>query len=292
MRYEPVKGHTHRLALDKEDSDILEDFAYINIFEDEIWTHLASLAEKEDWSGGEGEKSSPYYNLIGYIYGTYSKVAREGKVLASLFPGHPENDWCAFNTGLFTAKGTAIHGLLEPNPGARKDYRRRKWKLREFCEEYDLAWCGGFDPVPERANYFEHPEEFFFNPSLVPAINAEHILEESHLERLPESWKGLTEEEQAAQLKAAVERTLRALQGDYRLAIPQWYLGQFINLLGPVYFGSFRRGRKPDAALVISKNPYGNMYQLRTVLTLPMAYKNARLIGRLDGTWLDPSCKE
>ena len=118
------------------------------------------------------------------------------------------------------------------------------------------------------------------------------IVNQSHLERLPESWKGLTEEEQAAQLKAAVERTLRALQGDYRLAIPQWYLGQFINLLGPVYFGSFRRGRKPDAALVISKNPYGNMYQLRTILTLPMAYKNARLIGRLDGTWLDPSCKE
>ena len=291
MKYEPVKGTINRLILDKEESDLLEDLAYINIFEDDIWTHLASLAEPEDWSGGEGNEVSPYYNLIRYIYGTFSKVAREGKVLASLF-ADPTNDWCAFNTGLFTRRGTAIHGLLEPNPGARKDPRKRKWKLREFCEEYTLAWCGGFDPVPERANYFAHPEEFFFNPSLVPAINADHILEESHLERLPESWKDLTEEERAAQLKAAVERTLRALQGDYRLAIPQWYQGEFINLLGPVYFGSFRRGRKPDAALVISKNPYGTMYQLRTILTLPMAYKNARLIGRLDGTWLDPACPE
>ena len=44
---------------------------------------------------------------------------------------------------------------------------------------------------------------------------------------------------------------------------------------------------KPDVALVVELTNSGS-YQGQTILTLPQAYIDARLVCRLTGDWLDP----
>ncbi|MGN0669325.1 MAG: DUF3825 domain-containing protein [Oscillospiraceae bacterium] len=45
---------------------------------------------------------------------------------------------------------------------------------------------------------------------------------------------------------------------------------------------------KPDVALVVELTNSGS-YQGQTILTLPQAYIDARLVCRLTGDWLDPT---
>jgi hypothetical protein len=58
-----------------------------------------------------------------------------------------------------------------------------------------------------------------------------------------------------------------------------------VQLLLPICLENPARA---DLALVVAKNEAGNAYRGSTVLTLDMAYNNARLLARPDTEWLQP----
>ena len=80
----------------------------------------------------------------------------------------------------------------------------------------------------------------------------------------------------------ALKQTKRMLEADYRTAIPQYY-NHSIQLLLPI---CLRHPGKPDLALACMKTSDGSKYLGRTCLTLRMAYHNARLLARVDRSWL------
>ena len=80
----------------------------------------------------------------------------------------------------------------------------------------------------------------------------------------------------------ALQQTRRILESDYKAAIPQYY-NHSIQLLIPI---CLQNPGIPDLALACMKTPDGTKYLGRTCLTLRMAYHNARLLARLDGSWL------
>lgn len=82
----------------------------------------------------------------------------------------------------------------------------------------------------------------------------------------------------------ALKQTRRMLEADYKTAIPQYY-NHGIQLLIPICLQS---PGKPDLALACMKTADGTRYLGRTCLTLKMAYHNARLLARLDSSWLKP----
>ena len=87
-------------------------------------------------------------------------------------------------------------------------------------------------------------------------------------------------------LEHAVETSKKSCRWNYRRAIPIYYpRTNSISLLLPLNLC----GEKDtaDAALVIEKLKNGN-YQGQTILTLDMAYQNARQICRLNNEWLTP----
>ena len=63
------------------------------------------------------------------------------------------------------------------------------------------------------------------------------------------------------------------------------YYNHSIQLLIPI---CLQIPGKPDLALACVKTADGSKYLGRTCLTLRMAYHNARLIARLDSSWLKP----
>lgn len=121
--------------------------------------------------------------------------------------------------------------------------------------------------------------------------NEQNILKE-YLEQYPEQKKNafrLVKE----QLEIAVNNAKKRCEWNYKTAIPIYYpRNNSISLLLPLFLKDYKDYKKPDAALVIQKftdDKKNISYQGQTILTLDMAYQDARLICRPDSDWLSPS---
>ncbi|QDP95392.1 DUF3825 domain-containing protein [Microlunatus elymi] len=89
-------------------------------------------------------------------------------------------------------------------------------------------------------------------------------------------------------IQAAEVNTRSRVYRNYKAAIPQWYRDSHsdhasVQLLLPL---CLRQPDKADLALVVDR--VGDSYRGNTVLTLDMAYRNARLLARPDSDWLIP----
>jgi len=88
-------------------------------------------------------------------------------------------------------------------------------------------------------------------------------------------------------LDAAVEWAIKRARRNYKVIVPQWYpkLGEAgAQFLLPL---DLTGGPGADLALVVSAVG-ATFYRGHTVLTLDMAYTNARLVARPDSEWLKP----
>lgn len=86
--------------------------------------------------------------------------------------------------------------------------------------------------------------------------------------------------------QSAVSFASRLAERNYKLIVPQyWPKTNGIQFLMPIYLSGEFAGR-PDLALVLEKR--ATCYQGTTILTLDMAYQNARLVAKPDDFWLNP----
>ena len=117
-------------------------------------------------------------------------------------------------------------------------------------------------------------------------INVDHVME--HIGRFPEHLQ--KNPYVARQLMISAEATTKKrVYRNYKTAVPQYYRERGgsggVQLLLPICLENPARA---DLALVVAKNEVGNAYRGSTVLTLDMAYNNARLLARPDTEWLQP----
>jgi hypothetical protein len=113
-------------------------------------------------------------------------------------------------------------------------------------------------------------------------VNYEHIIDHNS-DRLPVE---LVSNRRIAlmSIKGAVESLKDKVLRNYKVAIPHWYEDR-VQLLLPL---NLTDDTVADLALVVDKDHEGNIYRARTVLTMDLAYNNARLITRPDTEWLNP----
>lgn len=149
-----------------------------------------------------------------------------------------------------------------------------------FYTEYYLL-KEGITSLPEKASYVENPSDLVFDTNLPVIPQYDHIFgDEENAARLP---KEVRESSMRLQLfDGALRQTRRMLEADYRTAIPQYY-NHSIQLLIPI---CLRHPGRPDLALACMKTADGSKYLGRTCLTLRMAYHNARLLARVEKSWL------
>lgn len=207
--------------------------------------------------------------LKGYLEHTFQRVYEEKKILF-------QKEYAIFHTGLFNQYYQPVYAYFVPNLVPD----RQEWFLEGFYTEYHLL-KSGIPRLPERASYVEEPGELVFDPGLEIIPQYEHIFgEEENAQRLPEVVRN--SRMKVALFDGALRQTRRMLEADYKTAIPQYY-NHSIQLLLPICLQS---PNKPDVALACVKSPDGSRYLGRTCLTLRMAYHNARLLARLEGSWL------
>lgn len=291
---------------------------------------LVDMALEEKWYYGKAplpeEPSHPI--LRNYLAHTFRRLCFEGKVL--IRNDHRTNEeYAAFNTGLVDRKYEYIYALLRRNTRFLSPY----WYLFDFVipgEDNGKMLVSLFNPLPERANYFDKLYKIIYDTSTGPLIcDYTHIIIE-RTDRLPLEF-----------LKENCAPSLLAINGasidDMRSLPPrdEHRIAYFIELSQRIRQDAktFKRlrSRFKDAVELAQKRTEWNYktavpiyfptknttclmlplclldenqvdlalvverqesgaYQGQTILPLKLAYSNSRLVTQPDSIWLKPEC--
>lgn len=295
----------------------LESFAFLGSWN----TFLSELADKalpEDWDFSSSSQKD-HYILIQYIKYTFYRLKRENKVCISR-----DRQFACFNTGLVDKHYDDIYACFVPNdPGSETE-----WKFSGFCTAASrtlgkqIVNC--FNPLPQPPRYFEHGEQLFYDANRALLTDFDHIIIDN-ISRLPvqflydqftdcEEARTIVEELPTAdfrrkrelyeqlktivsdnsrlfiriqnRLKDSIELAKKRVSRNYKTAIPSYYPKRnTMSLMLPLCLTD---EETPDIALVVEQTEAGN-YQGQTILTLPQAYVDARLLCQLNSEWLTTS---
>ena len=188
------------------------------------------------------------------------------------------HDFAAFHTNLYTSSYTPILAYFVRNtrPG------ERRWYFRGWATP-GSAMLSRASPLPQRVPFADPGA--LYNPAWPVRVNVEHILaDEENLARIPPELRGsrllpLT-------LETAVELARRKANLCPGIIQPQYYR-QRVQLLLPI---SLTDPDRHDLALILQAED--GYYMGSTMLTIQMAYLNARVIGRPSAAWLYEAMEE
>lgn len=258
-------------------------FAWIPPSVDAKLEELALKAQPERWGDPDGADSRKFPILRNYVKYTFRQVWEQDKVAEA--DDEAGRRVAAFNTGLFTANYEQIFATFEANTNAEK----QPWVLKDWntLADFRMRPFASIDVKPAR--YFKELADLIYDPDLELAADLDHILDEN-ADRFPEALRDNPQLRRNA-LDGAIREAGKRAQMNWKTAVPQYYFGHGgrdkgrIQLLLPL---CIMQPERPDLAIVVEKAENGKRYRAHTVLTLPMAYNNARLIARPDSDWLSP----
>ena len=253
----------------------LERFALLPHFEEAIEDLVTNVARKENWDYRHTSSPRPYPVLRNYIYHTFSRLEAEGKIAEAT--GEKGCRVACINTGLATERQEAIYALFIQN--AQAALGSPNWILDGFRKESDRGLTY-FAQRPDLPNYFTEPGELLYDTRVELVVDIDHVIGDNH-DRFPAEIQN-NEFAIRGALDGAISAAKRRVRRNYKTAIPQFHRGR-LQLLLPL---CLVRPDRADLALVVARE--NQVYRASTVLTLDMAYNNARLVARPDTEWLDP----
>ncbi|CAI6340699.1 unnamed protein product [Periconia digitata] len=246
-----------------------------------VLSTLANLAEAEDWKGSNSSAAAGGYDhecpiLHKYLHCTYQRLVVERNIAIN-----ENGQFSAFNTGLLDIYDQEIFGFFMKNSRSGQ----QPWIFIRWATESDGDLMINFEHLPSMAEYVTDVSHLVYDMRRKLVLDYAHILGDN-LSRFPiELQSNPIKAKQA--LDAAVAQTLKRLRRNYKLAIPQWYpklKEAGAQLLLPLDLTS---SGSADVGLVVAA-PNDSQYRGYTILSLEMAYTNARLVARPDSQWLKP----
>jgi hypothetical protein len=238
---------------------------------------LAKLAKKEEWNfttPSFKRAGQDFPILMSYLNHTFIRAQDQGKIAYS------NDDKACFNTGLQTAEEKDIFATFFRNKAAA-EHNAPDWTLFGFADSYSKVLTP-FPEPPDIPTYIDDASALVFDVHCDIEVNIAHIVDH-HQERLPSCIQGNRTLAIAA-LEGATKFLRQRVLRNYKIAIPHWYEGR-IQLLLPL---CITNDAQADLALVADRDKGRNLYRITTVLTMDMAYIDARLICRPDREWLNP----
>lgn len=261
--------------------DVFAHFGY-KIDQGETWeTPIQKLAEKarpESWNFEKAEFKKEGINfpiLFSYLNFTFRRLQEQGKIKYSA-----DDSRACINTGLQTPEGKDIFATFYKNQQAEQR-KQPDWNLFGYFDAYSDK-VRDFEPLPDIATYIDNPADLVFDYRLELEVDYQHILVENK-ERLPEVLQQNSTLARHA-VEGAISQLQERLKRNYKLAVPHWY-DEKVQLLLPL---SITDDLTADVALVAEKDEQRKKYMVRTVLTMDMAYQDARVICSPDRQWLNP----
>jgi hypothetical protein len=283
----------------------LFDFAFVPNYPQPL-ERLADMARKEPW-GRNNRVLKSYFNHM------FEQVHEEQRIVESR-----DGAYCTFNTGLTNSNFESIFAVFTRNE--RED--AQAWFFRGFgipgMKGLGELLRDEFEGLPHRLQFGGGAQHYFFpveagephcnweamclenlrrlpNGLLLDAVGGRLELPQTEgMERdeLLEVWEQFRNDVAALPsvlLKLteacewAMEQTMDRCIVDYKTAVPQWNARlNEVQLLLPLALTNLR---EVDAAVAIRPTDDGK-WEGVNILTLDMAYNNARLIARPEAGWL------
>ena len=242
---------------------------------------LSDIAKNEQWDFQRPEFQSQYANqtypiLTNYLNYTFLRIQEEEKFVYS-----KDKDKVCFNTGLQTPRGKDIFATFFKNNRAIEN-DQPDWTFYAFVDSYSDK-MEPFTPNPELASYISDVNDLVFNISYQIEPNLEHFLNQNE-DRLPEVLQGNIRMAENV-INGAIQSLRNRIRRNYKIAIPHWYEGK-IQLLLPLILTNDEG--IADLALVVERNDSRKIYKGKTILSMDMAYVDARLITKPADDWLNP----
>jgi cold shock CspA family protein len=282
VEYDVVQGNRGLSACNVSFVKWIAPSDRLNAFADmssSLWLeHLAVLAEQnEPWHNKNSPDSGPFPILRNYIKNTFQRLEEMSDGIAF----SKDRKWASFNTGLVTENQEEIYAMFAAIPRPM----RQPWDLVGFKKASERIFVEQFGGnAPPLANYFDDPSVLLYDRRCPLIINIDHVMQ--NLNRFPKHLQ--SNPYVARQLLTSAEATTRKrVYRNYKAAIPQYFRDKggpgVVQLLLPI---CLEHPGKADLALAVQRS--GDAYLGSTVLTLDMAYNNARLLARPDTEWLQP----
>lgn len=289
------------------------------------WPEVLRVLEEESldeiWDFDEEDNPAFTHSILyNYLVYTFYRLQSEDKVLENR-----ERGIAAFNTGLVNKTYEPIFACFSPREGSPA------WRFEAFCKQGSGYWgkklVAAFNPLPARAQYFQEKDDLLYDSDRKLILDRDHILLDN-IDRLPaefleeelrgsdDALKLLEQVKQVSdsdkleelygslreiverdsklkrrlinRLQDAVDLAKKRAEWNFRTAVPSFYPARdSMSLLLPL---DLTDNARPDIALVVELQDSG-AYLGQTILSMRMAYNNARLICRPDSDWLNTSVR-
>lgn len=266
---------------DQDPRTVFAHFGWRNDIGETWETPFQKLAEKakpEDWDFHRPEFKKPgasFPILASYLNYTFVRLRQQDKIRFS-----PDNTRACINTGLQTPEGKDVFATFYRNASAIEK-AQPDWTLFGYFDAYSDK-MRDFEPLPDIATYVDDPGELVFDHRYDLEVDYKHILSDNK-DRLPEVLQTSTTLARNA-VEGAIRQLKERLKRNYKLAVPHWY-NERVQLLLPL---SITDDTTADVALVAERDTLRKKYMVRTILTMDMAYLDARIICAPDRQWLNP----
>ena len=239
------------------------------------WAFLPDFSQVLRDLRGEAEPEmyfSESVNLHSYLHHYFERIAVEDKLVIS-----DDGGSAAFNTGLtHRSSGESIHLIFAAN----RRQGHQPWFYRGI-ESGASPSTRSLTCLPQKAVFTEDPEVLHFDRRAMIEFNMIHLLERAKSLDDPRFSESLTQSE----LRYALERTEQMMKDQPWLARPSYYVKhQEIALLLPLWTSETNVGGPPSAVLVLDRCV--GFYRASTILSVPQARRSARLLGRLEHSFL------
>jgi len=277
-----------------------------------------AVPEKWDFPGAHYDKPSKYPILSSYFIQTFRHLRLEDKILVSR-----RHNIAAFNTGLVDKYYRPIYACFKESDNLVTPWVFCEFCCAGETGMGKIL-VAAFNPLPPRAVYIKDVTDFLMDTNQPVYINFEHMILDN-ISRLPMKLlmdevssddkarvileklaKCQTPKEKSdlfnqlrevldspmnskllrnlkKRLEDAKDLAIMRADWNYRTAVPSYFpTRDKMNILLPL---DLTDDGMADVALVVERTDSG-AYQGQTILTMEMAYNNARLICKPESDWL------
>ena len=312
------------LDLGDKPKDMLWRFAFWNTITEDLKVLKNQIALQENWSFIENPSDDEFSILTNYIKYTFSKLwlekqffvgidGRYSVMNTGLVNKNYQYIYILFekNVGIKPWKFSmfCIPGVKQGGRILADNFKVLPKPAHYFKDISDISYIIEYDksldeqlPDLQPDHYFiDHPERLPLpflldgcrkNQDIVNMLNT-NIDDLTHEEKI-RHWRTIgtmiegdsaVYDDLETAFRAAVRKAIMRVSWNYRTAIPVYFpTDNAMSILLPLSFGS---DTIAEVALVVERNSVSQRYTAPTILSLTMAYSNARLVCKPESDWLN-----
>ena len=304
--------------------EMLFNYAQWNNYLADLKQLKDELALYENWSFKENPSDDDFPILKSYINYTFAKAWQDKLILLSidgrysvfntgLVNRNYQYIYILFekNIGLKPWKFVmfCIPGIKHGGRLLADNFNRLPKPVRYFSKISDISYIISEEKTPDEQVPDLQPDHYFIDhPDRLPhCFLVDGCRKSSKLTELlnidinnftekekKEYWHKIGDEitsdpdvydDLESAFRSAVRKTVMRVSWNYRTAIPVYFPSyNKMSILLPL---AFNTKRIAEVALVVEYNSTSKKYTAPTILTLPVAYSNARLVCKPESDWLN-----